>query len=155
MKNADLVLFGDLKYVDLLYIENDPVLSDYDRSAIEIALSGMGKIESLDNFRITYLFDAFCNPDAFSSFEKSENILLYTSFTGDSGSMFHNFLRGCQVKNLKNKRIFNCFNKQILSAHFNYYEKEIIEMDEKNNISFYVLPNGLFNCFAKINSKFS
>lgn len=155
MKNSYIVLFEDLKQVPLLYIENDSYLSDRDKQWIEIVLSGMGKLESIDNFNITYLFDAFSKQNTFQEFEKFDNILLYTSFTGNSSTMLDNFIRGCQLKNIKNKRIFNIFNRSILSSHIEYKKQEIIDLDVINNVSLYTLPSNMFDCFVKFNSDFS
>lgn len=151
--NPELVGIENLKSVNLLLVENDSELGSFDKISIETALSEMGKMGSLDDFKIEYFFEAFCNAmELFEKIKQFDHIITHTTFIEpETVTMFENLMYMAQRDNLRDKKIFILMQKHKLHLEDEIIMK-MIKLDRENNISFYVLPKTIFNNMVKIDS---
>lgn len=138
----------------ILFIESDTELQEYEKTTTEDGLymteTGKSKFTDLSKLDITFQFDAFCNGiETYEKFKQFDNILLCTSFTGNSEMMLENFMYLCKRDNLQNKIIVNTFAPSVWNSNVRFLFSELKRLDAEQNISLYVTSDDDFNHFVK------
>lgn len=153
MKNQEIIPLKELEALKLLFIENDSEISPLYYNAIHHFLKGYDGTKEFKDYDIDFVFDASTKlPEVLDAIIKHDNILLYSSFTGESADMFSLMADYIAKLNITNKRIFTLYSKDLLNSYtINSNINEIIELDIIHNVSLYTLEDG--GEFVKLTSR--